>query len=147
MQHINWRRTLSGIAVATVLLGCSQPNATAPKEESTGIHIPSSLAQLTQSTVTIENLSSDQVSQTIQVEGTVLKQAPLLEGVLYQIEDATGQLWILSSESLPDVGASLRVRGVLQYEPIVISGADIGEYYLQEQSRSVLNPTETDAAN
>jgi hypothetical protein len=36
------------------------------------------------------------------------------------------------------VGDKVQVSGIVHYEQIVVSGADISEYYLQEQSRSPL---------
>jgi len=135
-----WRlKKLSGLAIALLVLGCSESPDTITDEESTGMHFPSSLAQLTRPKLKIGELSTDQVDKAVQVQGTVQESAPLLEGNLYLIEDETGMIWVFTLEQLPEIGTRVRTEGILQYEPIVIGGADIGDYYLQELSRSQLN--------
>lgn len=135
-----WRvKKLSGLAIALLVLGCSESPDTITDEKSTGMHFPSSLAQLTRPQIKIGELSADQVDKGVQVQGTVQESAPLLEGNLYLIEDETGTIWVFTLDHPPEIGTRVRTEGILQYEPIVISGADIGDYYLQEQSRSQLD--------
>lgn len=138
VKRTDWQQTLSGLAAVALIVGCSQSSQPDTDKGPMGIHFPGTFSQLTRQTQSIESLSTEQVSKTVQVEGTVLQQAPLLERTLYQIEDATGQLWVLTSESSPQLGETVQVIGRLQYEPVLINEADIGDYYLEETNRSVL---------
>ncbi|NER83910.1 MAG: hypothetical protein F6K42_31080, partial [Leptolyngbya sp. SIO1D8] len=88
-------------------------------------------------------LSQASVNTTIYVEGEVQQHAPLIENWLYQIADETNRLWVMSSDTPPEVGDIVRVRGVVRYEPILIGEADRGEYYLQETSRSSLKTSDS----
>lgn len=142
MQRINWQQTLSGLAVIALILGCSQTSQPSGEKNSTGTHFPGALSQLARQTQPVARLSAEKVGKTVQVEGTVLQQAPLLEKTLYQIEDTTGQLWVLSTDASPNQGDIVRVSGSLRYEEVVINGADIGDYYLEETSRSVLSTSQ-----
>lgn len=124
------------------MLGCSSAPDTIAEPAPNGVHLSNVISQLTRPQLTIAKLSPDYVNETIQVTGRVQQHVPLLEGTLYLIEDGTGQVWVFSLEAPPAIGDRAQVSGILQYEPIVVSGADMGEYYLQEQSRSQLNRSE-----
>ena len=131
-----------GLLGGFALLGCSQSPDTIESKDTPGIHLPSPIVNLVRPTLTIQELGPNLVNRSIQVEGTVEQQVPLLEGMLYLINDTTGTLWVFSLDTTPMVGTGVKVAGILQYEEIVVSGADISEYYLQEQSRSPLETVE-----
>lgn len=71
------------------------------------------------------------VGSTLYVQGRVVKQAPLLSGSLYQIEDGTGQLWIRSAAPPPSLGSTVDVQGTLQLQSIPFQGREIGDRYLR----------------
>ncbi|MGD1941312.1 MAG: hypothetical protein ACFB0G_08355 [Leptolyngbyaceae cyanobacterium] len=146
LQQIWQLKKWSGLSLAFLLLGCSQPSETSAPSEAIGVHLPDRVSQLMGSTQPIESLSRDRVDQTLQIEGTVLQAAPLLEDTLYQLTDATGTVWVRSAEAAPAVNDTVRVTGILQYEEIVVSGIDLGEYYLQETTRTAVEtPPEVEA--
>ena len=81
----------------------------------------------------IEALRLDpQSNQAVELVGTVRQRVPLLEGWIYELEDETGQIWVLTQASNPTVGETAQVRGIVQYEQILIEDVDISEYYLEE---------------
>lgn len=128
--------TGGGLAIAVLLLGCGQPEGSAEPQPSSRSALPALITQLTTPTFAIGDLSADQVNQTVQLAGTVTQRVPLLAGMLYQLEDATGTAWVLSRAAAPAVGEQVEVTGVWQYEAIETEGADLSDYYLQEQSRT-----------
>ncbi len=84
--------------------------------------------------------SIDQLLQTkpqnavVTLRGKVQAIAPLVGNAAYQLEDASGKIWILTSNpELPKVGDILLVKGQTRYELILIAGQDRGELYIQEQ--------------
>ena len=121
--------------LATV--SCS-PAANLPGQpESAGVHLPSSIAQIVRPTVTIQSLTPDQSSETVHIQGTVVQQAPLLAGGLYQVQDDGGAIWVLSAEEAPPVAAAVNVVGTLEVETIAVEGIDISDFYLRETSRTI----------
>lgn len=120
------------IALTILLLGCGSSKGVSQET-------PAQITQLTGPTTPLDNLSQTSVNTTVDIVGKVKKHAPLLDSWLYQITDDTTEIWIMSTETPPEIGVSVRIRGVIQYEQILIDGTDIGEHYLQEASRAILD--------
>jgi hypothetical protein len=74
--------------------------------------------------------------QEVSLEGRVRQHLPLLEQSLYELEDDTGTIWVVSADSPPPVGESLTIRAVIRYESILVAGQDMGESYAEELARS-----------
>lgn len=118
---------------ADTKLGSKVEAETAQPEANTSVRLPT-LRLANQSVVEINSITADQANETVAVSGTVTKQVPLLEGELYQIQDDSDSLWVLSDKPSPAVGESATVEGVVRYEAIVVGEIDAGEVYLQAQS-------------
>ncbi|MEO0869930.1 MAG: hypothetical protein AAFY17_16140 [Cyanobacteria bacterium J06642_11] len=88
------------------------------------------------SSITIESLRQPQrVERSVTLTGSVTERLTIVNGWLYQVEDGTGQVWVSTQQPAPAIGNQVRIKGVLRYRPIEISGADLGDYYLEEQQR------------
>ena len=86
----------------------------------------------------------------VTLKGIVVNVAPFLEGGAYQLQDATGTVWIRTDKPLPPKGSSLAVKGELQYEAIFVGKQQLGESYLLELSQepqSSLSSTEPSPAS
>ncbi|MDX2228561.1 MAG: hypothetical protein NW220_02915 [Leptolyngbyaceae cyanobacterium bins.349] len=70
---------------------------------------------------------------TVYVKGTVGDRVPLLEGTVYQLQDATGTVWILTQQPPPQAGTEIVVKGTVRYQPIVINGQQQGSIYLEQE--------------
>lgn len=125
-----------GSTLAIVVCGCSQAAKVTAPQESTGLHLPSGIAQLVRPTVAIQTLTSEQNNATIQIKGTVVRQAPLLAGGLYQLQDESGTVWVRSAEAAPPEAATVSVVGTVQVAAIAVEGIDISDVYLREISRT-----------
>ena len=68
----------------------------------------------------------------VYLRGQVIQQAPLLNNWAYQLEDKTGQIWVITGDNLPTVGTEVIVEGQVEYQSIPISEQDWGEQYIQE---------------
>ncbi len=69
----------------------------------------------------------------VYVSGKVERKVPLLEKQMYQIEDSTGKIWVLTNQKNWKVGDKVVVKAIPQYESIPISGAELGQVYLEEK--------------
>lgn len=104
----------------------------------TSSSIPRPSLPFIRSTTSIESLrQAGQVERSMPLAGEVTQQLKILDGWLYQLNDGTGQVWILTQQSPPAVGQNIYVNGVLRYEAIVINGADLGDYYLEEKNHQI----------
>ncbi len=82
----------------------------------------------------IASLSADRTEDKVSIYGSVTQRVALLDGWLYQMQDDTGSLWVLTDRSEPTVGDRAAVAGIVKYEAIVVGEVDAGEIYLEEQS-------------
>ncbi|MEO1619747.1 MAG: hypothetical protein AAFU53_01805 [Cyanobacteria bacterium J06632_3] len=113
-------------------------NASAPDAEATDAGRESSLRlpaiRLTnRPVVPIASLMTDNVDETVAISGQVAQKVSMLDGWLYQVEDETGSLWVLSDRTAPTIGESATVEGIVRYEAIVVDEFDAGEVYLEEK--------------
>lgn len=74
-------------------------------------------------------------NSTVQLKGTVVDQAPLIEAQVYQLQDETGKIWILTTDPSLQVGEKVLVKGKVEFQSIPIAGQDHGEAYIEEQQR------------
>lgn len=66
------------------------------------------------------------------VAGVVGDRAPLVDEQLYQLKDSSGSIWIVSSDTSLQMGQSVKMKGRLQFQSIVIEGTEQGEVYIDE---------------
>ena len=69
----------------------------------------------------------------VYVSGKVERKVPLLEKQIYQIEDSTGKVWVLTNQKGWKIGDKVVVKAIPQYESIPLSGAELGQVYLEEK--------------
>ncbi|MBV6626729.1 MAG: hypothetical protein KI793_27960 [Rivularia sp. (in: Bacteria)] len=69
----------------------------------------------------------------VYIQGKVERKVPLLEQQMYQIEDSTGKVWVLTNQKNWKVGDKVVVKALPQYESIPVSGTDLGQVYLEEK--------------
>jgi len=83
------------------------------------------------------------LTATVKLQGTVGSLVPLVHAQVYELQDATGQIWVLSShhplKPALKPGQRLLIQGLVRYEPIEIAGQNLGEVYIEEQQQ--LEPT------
>lgn len=73
------------------------------------------------------------LTETVKLRGQVGSLAPLLKGQVYELQDATGKIWVLSPSRQVTTGQQVLIRGRVRYEAIEVSGQDLGEVYIEEQ--------------
>lgn len=120
------------------LIGCSN----APLGMS-GFNIVNFGANLTQ----IRNISQNPtVDKIVYLQGQVTNRAPLLGYSAYQLKDATGTIWVLTNQAIPNIGDEVSIKGRLQFQSIPVGGQELGELYVQQEQllhRRAGNPQQT----
>ncbi len=74
------------------------------------------------------------------IEGIVGDRAPIVDGQLYQLKDATGSMWIVSPDTGLQLGQAIKIKGTLQFQSIVIEGQEQGELYIEQSTPAQLTP-------
>ncbi|NEO87042.1 MAG: hypothetical protein F6J87_22700 [Spirulina sp. SIO3F2] len=74
---------------------------------------------------------------TMQISGTVVQQAPFLEGGAYALQDQTGLAWVFTEMALPELNSQVTVEGVVRREVVFWGDRTHSEHtaYLQEIER------------
>lgn len=84
-------------------------------------------------------------NSTVYLKGTVRSLAPFLEGGAYQLQDATGSIWVVTEHTLPAQGETIKIKGNITYQSIPVAGKELGEIYIKEieQLQRQNTPTES----
>jgi uncharacterized protein YdeI (BOF family) len=70
-------------------------------------------------TVPIETIARQpQSDQVIYLRGSIGRTVPLLQGTVYELQDATGRIWVLSRNQVPKTGTEVLIRGIVRQEAI-----------------------------
>ena len=85
-----------------------------------------------------DNPQRNWFNSTVKLEGMVVDRVPLLDAAVYQLQDETGKIWILTPHSSLQPGERLLVTGTVRFESIPIEGQERGEAYIEEQNREVV---------
>lgn len=78
------------------------------------------------------NLDND---ATVYLQGKVAHRVPLLESQMYQLQDASGRIWVLTDQKDLQLDDKVLIKGNVRYQSIPLVGKDFGEVYVQEQQQ------------
>jgi len=80
-------------------------------------------------------LQPPQTPESHRLTGQVQQIAPLVQGQVYQLQDSTGSIWVLSQGSGLTVGDRVLIQGTPTYQSIPLAGREQGEVYVIEQQQ------------
>jgi hypothetical protein len=81
-----------------------------------------------------------QVNAIVQIKGRVSNRAPLLGKSAYELQDTTGSLWVLTTDSIPSLGDEVVLKGKLLYRSIPLNGQEQGSLYIEQQQELQRTP-------
>ncbi len=96
--------------------------------------------QFTIEAASIASVQASNVNAVVQVQGRVSNRAPLLGKTAYELQDATGSIWVLSTAPVPNVGDTVVIKGKLLYQSILLNGREQGATYLEQQQELQRTP-------
>lgn len=106
------------------LLNCGR----LPQYAMNGIHLMGA------STVSIGELKPETGNGTsVRLQGQVVQQVPLAGWQMYQLQDSTGKIWVLTKRKDVRLQTSVAIEGKVYFQSIPIAGQDFGEIYIEEQ--------------
>ena len=109
---------------------------------SLGVIILSSLVSCQTSLIAIEEVSQQKTGKTVHLNGKVVHLAPFVDNAAYQIEDATGKIWVVTNQTQPKIGQQISIKGKIAYQSLPFAEQELGDFYLieLEQLESANNP-------
>lgn len=79
----------------------------------------------------IAGLSSlEQNKELVYVKGIVRDRAPLLNRSVYELEDTTGKIWVVTTTSPPESGQTVTIEAKIQTQSITLHNQPSEEVYL-----------------
>lgn len=72
---------------------------------------------------------------TVYLQGKVAHRVPLLDWQMYQLQDASGKIWVLTEQKDLQLADKVLIKGNIRYQSIPLAGKDFGEVYVQEQQQ------------
>ncbi|HAA33486.1 MAG TPA: hypothetical protein DCE56_44400 [Cyanobacteria bacterium UBA8553] len=72
---------------------------------------------------------------TVYIQGEVITRAPFLDNGAYKLKDASGTIWVIANQTLPNVGDEVLIKGQLQFQSIPVGGLELGEVYVQQEQQ------------
>ncbi len=79
---------------------------------------------------------------TVYVQGNVGDRVQLLGSQVYEVEDSTGTIWVLTREPTPSQGDQVLIEAKVRHEDIFVNAQDFGEAYLVEEKRLKTEPAQ-----
>jgi hypothetical protein len=70
---------------------------------------------------------------TVYLRGTVGDRVPLIGEQVYQLQDSSGKIWVLASESSLKTGDRVLIKGRVQYQSIPVAELELGEAYIEQR--------------
>lgn len=67
-------------------------------------------------TANISDVGRSPQGATVLLKGKVIGQAPLLSGTAFELQDATGKIWVVTKMAVPPQGNEVVVKGTLRYQ-------------------------------
>ncbi len=81
----------------------------------------------------IQKITQQNQDTTVYIQGKVEKTAPLIKQKAYQINDATGKIWVITNQGNFQVGEQVVLKGNVRYKSVPLAGKEYGEIYLEEK--------------
>lgn len=128
--HFSILRRGFGLSLLVGLLGCSRPVLQA---DETQFRPESMLSTFDFSTAKISDLQKQKTDFTVHLQGKIGAQAPLAGLSAYELQDATGKIWVVTKSALPAPGTEVKVVGKVRYQRILLNGQDQGSVYIEQE--------------
>ncbi|PSB18025.1 hypothetical protein C7B65_16895 [Phormidesmis priestleyi ULC007] len=119
-----------GLSLLVGLLGCSRPILQA---DETQLRPEAMLSTLDLSTTKISDLQKQKTNFTVHLQGKVGAQAPLAGLSAYELQDATGKVWVVAKSAPLAPGTEVKVTGKVRYQSILLNGQDRGSVYIEQE--------------
>jgi len=85
--------------------------------------------------IMIEEVTPQKVGKTVYLTGKVVHLAPFIGNGAYQIEDRTGKIWVVTTQTLPQANQQIKIKGKIEYQSLPFAQQELGDFYLVEREQ------------
>lgn len=85
--------------------------------------------------INIRDIDPKDNNATVYIQGKVAHRVPLLDLQVYQLQDASGKIWVLTEQKDLQLADKVLIKGNVRYQSIPLVGKDFGEVYVREQQQ------------
>lgn len=83
-------------------------------------------------TISIRDIQTQPPGTSVALRGTAQTLAPLLGGTVYELQDGTGSVWVLTRQTPPTPGQEITVQGTLRRQALPYSGFETQSLYIEQ---------------
>lgn len=105
-----------------------------------GITLLVSLVGCRSSVTSVSEIDQHKIDRIVSLTGKVVHVSPLIDRAAYQIEDATGKIWVVTTQNLPELGQPISIKGQIKYQSLPFAAQELGELYLIELEQLPIPP-------
>lgn len=126
-----------GVAIGLFLGGSGCANTAKPDVNLTSLAAPSAVTDI------VKLREQQFLNTTIFLKGKVGTRVPLLGGQVYELQDDTGTVWVLTQEKPPNPGDKVVIKGQVRFQSIPLDGKEQGSLYIEQQEQVEPSPAKT----
>lgn len=108
----NWRHYSGWIAIAVALASCSSMTTVQEVQQ---------------------RPNRGWFGSTVQLQGQVGDRIPLIDAQVYELQDSTGKIWVLTTDRSLSTGEQVQIQGKIRIEPIPITDPEARDVYIEQQ--------------
>ena len=92
----------------------------------------SSLIGCKPSPISIAQISEQKTGKNVYITGKVVHLAPFVDNAAYQVEDMTGKIWVVTTDTPPELGQKIKIESKIKYQSLPFADRELGDFYLIE---------------
>ncbi len=84
------------------------------------------------SQINIINVEKQKSGKVVYLTGKVTNLAPFVNNAAYQLQDDTGSVWVVTSQTPPKLNSNISIKGKIQYQSLPLAETELGDFYIIE---------------
>lgn len=82
--------------------------------------------------ISLNAIAEQKSGKVVYLTGKVTHIAPFVDTAAYQLEDNTGNVWVVTRQTPPVLGKTLSLKGRIEYQSLPFAEQELGDFYVVE---------------
>lgn len=128
-------------ALFLLLLGTVGCGKSTPSQANSPMQVPAAL-NLSFSITSIRDLQSAKPEEAmVYLKGKTGNQIPFLGERVYELQDKTGSVWVLTRQAAPNQGDEVVIKGKVRQQRMLLDGKEQQAIYVEQQEQLEHRPS------